>query len=69
MHTDKSELDEFIRDHTKSIQKAFADSQVRSSRRYVDYGFDAEAVSEKLETILEKARFLCVTITRMRLFV
>jgi tetratricopeptide (TPR) repeat protein len=57
VHTDKSELDEFIRDHTKSIQKAFADSQVRSSRRYVDYGFDAEAVSEKLETILEKARF------------
>lgn len=48
-------------DYMKTIQKAFINSGIKSYSRYgnriEDFGFDACAVSEKLELLLEKAHY------------
>lgn len=50
-------------DYVKIIQKAFANTDTKGKGRYRndydDIGFDAEDVREKLEPLLEKARFYC----------
>ena len=48
-------------DYVKIIQKAFAANAIKTKDRYRNYyediGFDAEAVSENLKPLLEKARY------------
>ncbi|MDD3945752.1 MAG: hypothetical protein PHS38_13725 [Bacteroidales bacterium] len=48
-------------DYVKTIQKAFIKSGIKSygrcENKFEDFGFDAGAVSEKLEHLLEKARY------------
>lgn len=57
----KSKREKPLEDYVKTIQKAFISSGINSRGRYRNnceyFEFDAEAVSEKLEPLLEKARF------------
>lgn len=59
----KSKQEQPREDYVKLIQNAFVGQSSRRSGRYGyydvydDFGFDADAVSEQLETLLEKARY------------
>ena len=57
----KSKREKPLEDYVKTIQKAFISSGINSRGRYRNnceyFEFDAEAVGEKLEPLLEKARF------------
>lgn len=61
--SDKKQKQQPHEDYVKLIQNAFVNHSSRRSGRYDyyneydDFGFDAEAVSEELDAVLEKARY------------